>query len=665
VKAAYPEGIADGCDPALEGFFTLADGTRVAPSFQLLRDRVASCTPERAAAITGIGADRIRKLAVEMGHAALTQAFELPIPWTDAWGKQHPTTQARPLAFHAMRGLAAHSNGFQTVRALAVLMSVLGTIDAPGGFRHKAPYPRHIVPNYRAFNSPEMIQPNTPLNAAPLGFPANPEELAINADGSPIRIDHAFSWEHPLSAHGLMHNVISNAAKGDPYRIDTLLIFMANMAWNSSMNTMAVREMLNRKDGPDGKTGDYVIPFLVVCDAFHSETVAFADLVLPDTTYLERHDVMSMLDRPISEFDGPVDSVRVPVLPPTGECKPFQEVLIELASRLKFPAFTTAEGTRKFSGYPDFVVNFQPQPGIGFLMGWRGKDGTDHLRGEPNPQQWEMYAKNNCVFQYHMPEGMHYMRNWNRAYLDFAKDKGWRQRNDPVQLALYSDTLQTFRLAAQGKTQGRQPPDHLRERIEKYFDPLPFWYPPLEEDATDLSTYPLNAITQRPMAMYHSWDSQNAWLRQIHSHNYLHVNPATAKAAGIDDGGWCWVESQWGKVRCMLRYSEAVEPGTVWTWNAIGKADGAWHLAPGADEARKGFLLNHLISEELPFGSGSISNSDPVTGQAGWYDVRVRIRPAEPGEAAQSFPQVASVPSVPGLRGSAVSVLTYFAGRRK
>jgi anaerobic selenocysteine-containing dehydrogenase len=52
-----------------------------------------------------------------------------------------------------MRGLAAHSNGFQTVRALAVLMSVLGTIDAPGGFRHKAPYPRHIVPDYRAFDA--------------------------------------------------------------------------------------------------------------------------------------------------------------------------------------------------------------------------------------------------------------------------------------------------------------------------------------------------------------------------------------------------------------------------------------------------------------------------------------------------------------------------------
>ena len=45
----------------------------------------------------------------------------------------------------------------------------------------------------------------------------------------------------------------------------------------------------------------------------------------------------------------------------------------------------------------------------------------------------------------------------------------------------------------------------------------------------------------------------------------------------------------------------------MWTWNAIGKADGAWQLAPGADEARKGFLLNHLIADELPHGGGGRS----------------------------------------------------------
>jgi hypothetical protein len=106
----------------------------------------------------------------------------------------------------------------------------------------------------------------------------------------------------------------------------------------------------------------------------------------------------------------------------------------------------------------------------------------------------------------------------------------------------------------------------------------------------------------------------------------------------------------------MLRYSEAVEPGTVWTWNAIGKADGAWQLAPGADEARKGFLLNHLISDELPFGAaGTISNSDPITGQAGWYDVRVRIRPAGADEAEATAPGFAATPAVPGVFGGEVA----------
>jgi Anaerobic dehydrogenases, typically selenocysteine-containing len=79
---------------------------------------------------------------------------------------------------------------------------------------------------------------------------------------------------------------------------------------------------------------------------------AFADLLLPDTSYLERYDAMSLLDRPISEFDGPVDSVRVPVLPPLAQTRPFQEVLVELAGRLGLPAFVNADGSRKYKDYP-------------------------------------------------------------------------------------------------------------------------------------------------------------------------------------------------------------------------------------------------------------------------------------------------------------------------
>ena len=46
-----------GAEPALVGRYTLADGTPVTPSFALLRERVADCTPEWAADITGIPAD--------------------------------------------------------------------------------------------------------------------------------------------------------------------------------------------------------------------------------------------------------------------------------------------------------------------------------------------------------------------------------------------------------------------------------------------------------------------------------------------------------------------------------------------------------------------------------------------------------------------------------
>ena len=609
---------AEDSSPALEGTFQLDDGTPVKPSFELLKERLDACTPEWAAAITGISAGRIRALAREMGEVALKQSFELPIAWTDCWGRKHDSVRGNPVAFHAMRGLAAHSNGFHTVRALSILMSLLGTIDRPGGFRHKAPFPRGTPPVYaRLPAGPGAVKPNTPLAGAPLGFPAGPEDLFVDADGEAVRIDKAFSWEYPLAVHGVMHNVIANAWRGDPYPLDTLMIFMANLAWNSSMRPEEVKRMLNDKD----ERGEYRIPFLVVCDAFQSEMSAFADLVLPDTTYLERHDVMSLLDRPVSEFDGPMDSVRVPVLPPTGECRPFQDVLIELAKRLRLPAF------EKYENYEDFIVNFETEPGSkqGFLIGWRGKDGGQALVGDPNPRQWEMYAANNCVFHHPLPPEHQYMRNWNQGYNDWAQRMRLRRHPDPVMIALYADVLQRFRLAAQGKRRSAgRPPARLRERVEKYFDPLPFYYPPLEVAVTDEKQFPLSAITQRPMAMYHSWDSQNAWLRQIHAHNYLFMNPQTARASGVEDGGWLWVESPWGRVRCMGRYSEAVEPGTVWTWNAIGKQAGAWGLAPDANEATRGFILNHLISDVLP---GGVANSDPVTGQAGWYDVRVRIYP--------------------------------------
>jgi hypothetical protein len=63
-------------------------------------------------------------------------------------------------------------------------------------------------------------------------------------------------------------------------------------------------------------------------------------------------------------------------------------------------------------------------------------------------------------------------------------------------------------------------------------------------------------------------------------------------------------------------------------------------------------LLNHAISELLPAkdGEGRVSNSDPITGQAAWFDLRVRLEkcdPVEAGETAPLHPALATPPNAP------------------
>src|SRR5450631_3273202 len=92
---------------------------------------------------------------------------------------------------------------------------------------------------------------------------------------------------------------------------------------------------------------------------------------------------------------------------------------------------------------------------------------------------------------------------------------------------------------------------------------------------------------------------------------------------------------------------EGQNADTVWTWNAIGKRSGTWGLSTDSPESQKGFLLNHLISELLPEREGGYrySNSDPITGQAAWYDLRVRVEKAK-DQSAQSAPQFKKLKSL-------------------
>jgi len=588
--------------------------------------------PEAVAERCGISAKRIRKLAAELADVAFNQAIELDRPWTDFRGKKHDKMVGRPVSFHSMRGISAHANGFQTCRALHVLQIMLGSVETPGGMRFKPPYPKpataHPKPHCK-------VTPGAALDGPHLGFTHGPDDLCLREDGTAARIDKAFTWENPMSSHGMMHMVISNAHAGDPYKIDTLFMYMANMSWNSSMNTSGVIEMLTDKD----EDGNYVIPNIIYSDAYSSEMVAYSDLILPDTTYLERHDCISLLDRPICEADAVADAIRWPVVEPDRDVKGFQSALCDLGARLGLPGFVNEDGSQKYEDYADYITNHIRRPGVGPLAGWRvGEDGLQGGRGEVNEAQLDAYIENGGFWMEHVPEDAAYYKPFNMGYQDWAVKMGFFDAVQPYIFQLYVEPMRKFQLAAEGHGE-RQPPEHLRERIKHTLDPLPIWYSNEPENLAD--QYPVTALTQRPMAMYHSWGSQNAWLRQIHGHNPLYVPTKIWEENDFEEGDWAKVVSPHGEIVVPVAHMAALNDNTVWTWNAIGKRKGAWALEENAPETTKGFLLNHLIHELLPANGDGMrwANSDPITGQAAWFDLKVRIEKSD--VAGQTLPDFA------------------------
>ncbi len=79
------------------------------------------------------------------------------------------------------------------------------------------------------------------------------------------------------------------------------------------------------------------------------------------------------------------------------------------------------------------------------------------------------------------------------------------------------------------------------------------------------------------------------------------------------------------------------------------------------------FYSTHLISEQLPAGNNQqqISNSDPITGQAAWYDLRVRglVRISRSSKAG-SEPKFKPGGLLPGMKKMRQKWLTYRAGKK-
>ena len=577
----YVDATRTDIAPALVGTFKLPDGRKARPAFALIAERFLGdeYSPDTVAAEPARFPPRRSGASPrELAHAAFEQQVTLDVPWTDTAGRRHEKTVGRPVSMHAMRGISAHANGFQTCRMLHLLQIVLGSIDCPGGFRYKAPFPRRCRP--AACRRGPAEAPGQPLKGAPLGFVQGPEDLLVDADGKPLRIDKAYSWDAPIvrarpDAHGHQQR---GAGRSLPGRRAVHVHGQHELEFVDEHSGGAeAPDRQGRGDRRIQNSEDHLLRRLFLGDG---------GLCRPDPAghHLSGALGLHLAARP-ADLRPRWPGRRDP--PAGGAAGPRRAAVPERADRPRRAAEAAglrhrdrrAEISRAAIRTTSSITSAARASARWPAFAARTARATARarpIRTSSMPTSPTAASTSTTSRRSSATTSTPTRPIWNGP-----RHAGFIGSDAPIIFQLYLEPLQKFRLAARGHG-AVQPPASHRERIETYFDPLPFWYPPFDGDAGD--EFPFSAITQRPMHMYHSWGSHNGWLRQITAENCLYINRARARKArhrrrrlGLD-------QEPLGRVKGRVRLMEGVNADTVWTWNAVGRRGGAAAL----DQRRAG-----------------------------------------------------------------------------
>lgn len=258
---------------------------RYTVGFEQLAARVAAWTPARAAAITGIPAERI-----------------------EALGREYAGTQ--PAAIRINYGLQRHYGGGMAVRTVACLPALTGAwrhygggiqLSASGHFRH--------------LERSGLYRPDLLADRIPRTFNMNRLGDALSLD--PARRARAHYHPRPVDP-------IPPAAEAGP-PVGALIVYNCNPA-AVCPDQEAVRQGLARED-----------LFTVVLEQFPTDTVDYADYVLPATTQLEHWDIL----KPYGHL---FLALNRPVIAPLGEALPNSEIFRRLAAALGYNEACFAQG---------------------------------------------------------------------------------------------------------------------------------------------------------------------------------------------------------------------------------------------------------------------------------------------------------------------------------
>ncbi|HEX5855548.1 MAG TPA: molybdopterin-dependent oxidoreductase, partial [Thermoanaerobaculia bacterium] len=316
-KARYWLPIKPGTDLALllawmhvivaEGLYDREYVEKYATGFDELKKHVEGRTPEWAFTETGIAPETIVETARVIAGA-------------------------RPASLvHPGRHTTWYGDDTQRSRAVAILNALLGSWGRRGGFFVPAalPLPKYPVPDY----------------------PEKPKTTQDHPDG----VVYPFADE--VLSHGICDATTPGrfTAKGGP--VKGWMVYGTNLLQALPQRPRVIESIQN-------------LDLLVAIDVLPAEITGFADVVLPEATYLERWDDVG--STPWSE---PFLSLRQPVVPPLYESKPGWWIAKELANRMDLGRYFPWNDAEKM------VRTRVEQGGYDFALLKR----TGVLKGKPVP----------------------------------------------------------------------------------------------------------------------------------------------------------------------------------------------------------------------------------------------------------------------------------------
>ena len=537
--------------PALEGEFMVGD-VPCRPSFTLLKEHVRRYTPERVEEITTVPAATVTRLARELGKAAqigstkVIDGVELPY---------------RPVCVNWNRGPIAHKHAMHNGMAMQLLNSILGAVDVPGGHLGCCP----VGPNWEPEVGPDGLL-----------IPAD-EIRSSNAVYPPRRAKQPETLElmelFPVAIYGrtVVPAVLLNPARfGLPYRIEAMIHTRNNYLMSSA--------------DPDLIAAGYSnIPFTVTFANLLEESTYLADIVLPDTHYLERLDMNPNLPVEwILAGEGEwYYMLRQPVVSPPPGVRHWAEVLFELADRL---------GMRD-----DFYRSLNVS--LGMKDPWSLLTGSNYTYSEV----LDRWAKS----RFGPERGLDWFKE--HGVLTMERNKTVMEAYPRVFLKPRIPIYLEHFLGAGEETTRVIGELGLNWDMSDY-TPLPDWKP-CAAFSGQYSDYDLFVVNSKLPFHAHTYTAENPWLAEISSHyayrpDEVLINRATAQKKGIADGDSIQLVTNHGKqVVCRARLTECVHPEVLGTFGLFGK----WSKGETIAHKARGVHFNALISYDLD------RNMDPVS----------------------------------------------------